>query len=210
MSYATNTMPIAEAVSSAVGAQPASDGRAPLRRPRPIPLPFPPGAPTAPRRGDASPGRTDPVALLFALASDLPGLFALTVRGHAMTDALVNDGDAILLQRTDDVRSGEQVALQVNGEPRVVLRRIYFEGSQVRLQSANRQLPAQYCPRSAVQIHGRVVGIARCDPRDLPPQVADAIAGLADPPPVFTSPGGTVPDASTDAPPTAARSAAGP
>ena len=130
-----------------------------------------PGGDTPSRTFQADPDRpapegttarspVDPAALLRAMAGQLPGAFALTVRGNTMRDSLLADGDVVYIDRTAKVLDGELAAVRLSGRP-VSLRRVYRDGAKVRLQSENRRIPSLVVHRSAVKIHGRVVMIAR-------------------------------------------------
>ena len=89
------------------------------------------------------------------------GLFALRVRGTSMIDALIDDGDVVVLRPTTEVRDGDMVAAWLKLEQEATLKRIYRQGSQVRLQPANSQLEPIIVPASNVEVHGKVVAVFR-------------------------------------------------
>lgn len=132
----------------------------PPAQPRPSPAARPIARPVAPPFA----GSTDTVAFIRGLVSDVPGVYALTARGHSMRDALVSDGDLVLVQPDANIRDGELAAVGVNGHRDVILRRVYFEGDQVRLQPENRRLHPVVLDRRQVRIQGRVIAIARQNP----------------------------------------------
>ncbi len=65
------------------------------------------------------------------------GLFALRVRGHSMIDALIADGDIVILRQARTCENGETVAVWLKAERETTLKRFYHEGERVRLQPAN-------------------------------------------------------------------------
>ena len=89
------------------------------------------------------------------------GLFALRVRGTSMIDALIDDGDIVVLRRPTDVRDGDMVAAWLKVEQEATLKRIYREGSRVRLQPANSQFKPIITRATNVEVHGKVVAVLR-------------------------------------------------
>ena len=89
-------------------------------------------------------------------------VFALMVNGDSMIDDGIFDGDTIFVKRQQDARDGEIVAAMVDGEATV--KRLYREGSRIRLQPANETMDPIYVhaheAREAM-ILGRVVGVWR-------------------------------------------------
>ncbi|MBC8504433.1 MAG: repressor LexA [Anaerolineales bacterium] len=89
-------------------------------------------------------------------------LFALEVSGDSMIDAMVNDGDVVIMQPATNVRDGEMVAVWLNDKDETTLKYFYNEGSRVRLQPANPTMDAIYVnDPSTVEIRGRVVMVVR-------------------------------------------------
>ena len=89
------------------------------------------------------------------------GLYALTVKGTSMIDALVDDGDIVLMRKASTADDGEMVAAWLKDEQEVTLKRIYHEPGRIRLQPANGHLAPIYEPPENVEIQGRVVGVIR-------------------------------------------------
>jgi repressor LexA len=89
------------------------------------------------------------------------GLFALRVKGHSMIDALINDGDVVVLRQQETCENGETVAVWLKDERETTLKRFYLEGDQVRLQPANTSMDPIYTPAQNVEIQGRVVSVLR-------------------------------------------------
>jgi repressor LexA len=88
-------------------------------------------------------------------------LFALRVRGYSMIDALITDGDIVVLTPTSQARNGDMIAAWLPMEETATLKRFFLEGDQVRLQPENKQMAPIIVPAGNVQVHGRVVGVIR-------------------------------------------------
>jgi repressor LexA len=88
-------------------------------------------------------------------------LYALRVNGYSMIDALIDDGDVVVLRPVTDARDGDLVAAWLMLEEEATLKRIYPEGDRVRLQPANVQMEPIYAAAANVQVHGRVVAVIR-------------------------------------------------
>jgi repressor LexA len=88
-------------------------------------------------------------------------VFALRVKGTSMIDALINDGDIVVMEQTDTAQDGDMVAVWLKKEEEVTLKKFYREGDQVRLQPANEALPPIYVDASNVEIQGRVLSMFR-------------------------------------------------
>ena len=52
-------------------------------------------------------------------------IFALKVSGYSMVDALIGDGDTIILEKTNKALNGEMVAAKINSENETTLKNIY-------------------------------------------------------------------------------------
>ena len=84
--------------------------------------------------------------------------YVLRVRGKSMIDALIDDGDFVIVQPQATARDGDIVValLEDNG---VTLKRFFREEDRIRLQPANAEMEPIYA--SEVQIQGKVVGVIR-------------------------------------------------
>jgi repressor LexA len=92
------------------------------------------------------------------------GLFALRVKGHSMVDALINDGDVVVLRQQETCENGETVAVWLKDERETTLKRFYLEGDRVRLQPANTSMDPIYTPADNVEVQGRLVTVLRSNP----------------------------------------------
>ena len=88
-------------------------------------------------------------------------VYALKVKGTSMIDALIDDGDIVLVQHSDTADDGDMVAAWLESEEEVTLKRIYREQGRVRLQPANSQMAPIYVDPSNLSVKGRVIGVIR-------------------------------------------------
>jgi repressor LexA len=89
------------------------------------------------------------------------GIYALQGTGDSMIDALINDGDIVVMKRPTDVRDGDRLAAWLKSEQETTLKRVYREGNQVRLQPANSAMAPIYTSAANVEIQGKVVLVVR-------------------------------------------------
>ncbi|HLB27010.1 MAG TPA: transcriptional repressor LexA [Dehalococcoidia bacterium] len=91
-------------------------------------------------------------------------IYALRVKGNSMIDALVNDGDIVIMEAASNARDGDMVAAWLKREQEATLKRFYREGSQVRLQPANETMQPIRTDADNVEVQGRVIGAVRALP----------------------------------------------
>jgi len=89
------------------------------------------------------------------------GIYALKVKGSSMVDALINDGDIVLMQYVNVVENGEMAAIWLKAEKEATLKRFYAEPGGIRLQPANSQMPPIYAEPGNVEIQGKVIAVIR-------------------------------------------------
>lgn len=89
------------------------------------------------------------------------GVYALKVKGQSMLDALIDDGDIVLLKPTRIAQDGEMVAVWLKEEKEVTLKKFYREGDRIRLQPANIQMPPIYVKPEDIEIQGKVIAVLR-------------------------------------------------
>ena len=89
------------------------------------------------------------------------GLFALRVKGFSMIDALIGDGDIVVLRRQQTAENGETVAVWLRREQETTLKRFYHEGDRIRLQPANATMAPIYTTPDNVEIQGKLVTVLR-------------------------------------------------
>ncbi len=88
-------------------------------------------------------------------------IYALKVKGSSMIDALINDGDIVLMQYVNTVENGEMAAIWLKAEKEVTLKKVYREPGGVRLQPANSRMKSIYAEPDNVEIQGRVIAVIR-------------------------------------------------
>ena len=102
-------------------------------------------------------------------ADMLPGsgdIFALQVKGQSMIDALVDDGDLILVRSQPHVETKEMAVVEIIEPPEdagATLKYFYQNGDQIELRPANPDPAYQPIRVSAeqVRVHGKVIGVIR-------------------------------------------------
>ncbi len=89
-------------------------------------------------------------------------LFALRVKGNSMIDALIHDGDLVILRQQEHIENGQMAAVWIDNDlGETTLKKVYREGKRVRLQPANPAMDPIYVPAEQVQIKGKVVLVIR-------------------------------------------------
>ncbi len=89
-------------------------------------------------------------------------LYALQVHGDSMIDAMVNDGDIVIMKKVDQARNGEMVAIWLSDRDETTLKYFYLENGRVRLQPANPLMkPIIIDDPSVVEVQGKVVLVIR-------------------------------------------------
>ena len=78
-----------------------------------------------------------------------------------MIDALVNDGDIVIMEPANEARNGEMVAVWLDDQEETTLKYFYRENGSVRLQPANRTMEPIYADPKQVRVQGKVVMVIR-------------------------------------------------
>jgi repressor LexA len=84
--------------------------------------------------------------------------FALRVTGESMIEEHIADGDFVIIQRQEQARDGQIVAVR-DDEGEATLKRFFKEKNRVRLEPANRTMKPIF--RERVDILGVLVGVVR-------------------------------------------------
>jgi len=90
-----------------------------------------------------------------------PNVYGLRVKGTSMIDALVNDGDIVLMETANTADNGDMVAVWLKREQEATLKRFYQEGDRIRLQPANETMAPIYTDPANVDVQGKVLGSIR-------------------------------------------------
>jgi repressor LexA len=88
-------------------------------------------------------------------------LFALRVSGNSMIDAMVNDGDIVIMRKQETARDGEMVAIWLTPDDTTTLKYFYNEGNKVRLQPANPTMDPIWVNPGNVRVQGKVMMVLR-------------------------------------------------
>lgn len=105
-----------------------------------------------------------PEEMIEVPAGMMPGniqAFALRVQGRSMVDALVDDGDIVVLEAIQVAEDGQMVAAWLIEEERATLKKLYREPSRIRLQPANPSMEPIYVNPDNLQVQGRVIAVLR-------------------------------------------------
>jgi len=89
------------------------------------------------------------------------GVYALRVKGNSMVDALIGDGDLVLMQHQTTADDGEMVAAWLKREEETTLKKLYRQGERVRLQPANPRMRPIHTDAANLDIQGKVIGVIR-------------------------------------------------
>ena len=103
----------------------------------------------------------DTVEVSNEIVQGKENVFALTVKGTSMIDALINDGDIILMQQASSANEGEMVAAWLKSEEETTLKKLYRERDRIRLQPANTTMKPIYADPDNVEVQGKVIGVIR-------------------------------------------------
>ena len=104
--------------------------------------------------------------------------FALRVEGTSMIDALINDGDIVILEPrqtadpgevvavwivepTNSCDDGDMVAVWLKAENETTLKKFFHEGSRIRLQPMNSTMQPFYTSPDNVEVQGKVLSSIR-------------------------------------------------
>lgn len=104
---------------------------------------------------------SDAIELSPEVLGERDNVFALRVKGTSMIDALVNDGDVVVLEKTAAAHDGDMVAAWLKNEEEATLKRYYLEGDRVRLQPANETMQPIYTAANNVEVQGKVIHVSR-------------------------------------------------
>ncbi len=103
----------------------------------------------------------DTLALTVDLVPKGQELYALKVEGDSMIDALVFDGDWVIIQHQNTAQRGDMVVAWIKDKEETTLKYYYPEGAMVRLQPANPAYEPIRVPAEQLEIQGKVVAVVR-------------------------------------------------
>jgi repressor LexA len=107
-------------------------------------------------------GTDEAIDIARGLLTEEEGLFALQVKGDSMIDAMVSDGDIVVMRQVPEWRNGDMVAVWLNDREETTLKYIYREGRRVRLQPANPTMsPIIVEDPRTLEVQGKVMLVVR-------------------------------------------------
>ena len=95
------------------------------------------------------------------LGGDLTNIYALKVKGTSMIDALIDNGDIVIMQSANTAEDGETVAIWLKDRQEVTLKKIYHEADRIRLQPANTLMQPIYSKPENVEVQGKLIAVLR-------------------------------------------------
>ncbi len=95
------------------------------------------------------------------LPSETQNVYALQVRGNSMVDAMIGDGDIVVMQHRQKADNGELVAVWLKDKEETTLKRFFLEKGKVRLQPANPTMQPIFADPKNVEVQGKVVLVIR-------------------------------------------------
>jgi repressor LexA len=109
-----------------------------------------------------SPYDYEMIDLARQMVGQRQGVYALKVKGESMIDAMVYDGDIVIMQRDDSRPSdGEIVAVWLKDPGETTLKKFYWEGERVRLQPCNPTMKPFYADARNVEVQGKLITVIR-------------------------------------------------
>lgn len=119
------------------------------------------GTPIAAFGQQEDPFAGDALMLTEELVPDSHDLYALQVKGDSMIDALVFDGDWVIIKHQETAQRGDMIVAWIKDKEETTLKYYYPEGATVRLQPANPAYQPIPVPAEQLQIQGKVVAVVR-------------------------------------------------
>jgi repressor LexA len=101
------------------------------------------------------------------IGPDTKDVYALRVKGYQMIDALINDGDIIIMRRVHTVEQGDMVAVWIKSQELTTLRRYFLwpgkmgMSGRVTLKAENEAYEPLCLDEDDVQIQGKVIAVIR-------------------------------------------------
>jgi repressor LexA len=118
-------------------------------------------APAPTPDADALRDSDNTVQIARSLVGNADGLYALEVKGNSMIDALINDGDIVVMKRVTDVKNGDLAAVFLTDRNESTLKRVFHEGKRLRLKPENPTMKPFYVDARVAQIQGKVMCVIR-------------------------------------------------
>ena len=99
--------------------------------------------------------------LTYNLVPNGQSLYAFKVRNGSRLEALLNEGDIVIVQPQQQAKNGEMVAAWLVEQQQTTFRRYYRENGHVRLEPDNPAVETIFVKPEAVEVRGKVVAVIR-------------------------------------------------
>ena len=112
---------------------------------------------------DFSDSELERITLTTQLLRETHRAYALRVRGDSMIDALINDGDIVIMRHQRTAENGDLVAAWLKDEKETTLKRYHLDRDRnlIRLEPANPSMEPIYVEPSNLEIQGKVILVIR-------------------------------------------------
>ena len=101
------------------------------------------------------------IELPQSISGNSNNIYALKVKGKSMIDALISDGDLVIMQHTKIIRSGQMAAVRIIKDNTTTLKNYFQKGNNVRLEPANKDFNPIMLESKDVEIIGKVKAVWR-------------------------------------------------
>lgn len=118
-------------------------------------------APAPTPDADALADAENTVQIARTMVGNAEDLYALEVKGNSMIDALINEGDIVVMSKGAEVRNGDLAAVFLTDRNESTLKRVFFEGKRLKLKPENPTMKPFYVDARNAQIQGKVLCVIR-------------------------------------------------
>lgn len=113
------------------------------------------------KTGQAELNPEDVIELTHDIVPAGAQLYALKIKQESIPDALLNEGDIVVVQPQNWAGNGELVLARIAGQRRLLFRRYFRENGHVRLQPEHPAAEPIFAGPDTVQVQGKVVAVIR-------------------------------------------------
>jgi repressor LexA len=86
--------------------------------------------------------------------------YGLRVKGDSMIEAGINDGDTVIVQKTNTVENG-QIAVVLIDDQEATLKRVRKKGNTIALEAANKNYGTKIYAANRIKVQGKLVSLYR-------------------------------------------------
>jgi len=86
--------------------------------------------------------------------------YGLKVKGDSMIEAGINDGDTVIVKKTNNVESG-QIAVVLIDDQEATLKKVRKKGNTIALEAANKNYGTKIYAAGRIKIQGKLVSLYR-------------------------------------------------